>query len=467
MTVRVGRFARLAGTVAVTAAMTIYGLKLLGADFSPLSADQTFRQFLSTYSLLTKGYYRPLETKKLMYGAISGMVDSIGDPFSKYMDPATTARFREMVTSRFVGIGAVLTLDNGQAAIRSVLPGSPAQKAGLLAGDVLLTVAGVSTKNLSLEQTVERIRGQLGTRVMLTVNRMGRTMTFSVLRTTIHETTVYARMLPDRIGYILVTQFSDNTAQSFARNLDILKQNGMRALVIDVREDPGGYLQSVNKIADLLLPKGVVIEQIEGRNHQREVFKATGSNIHVPMVCLIDSGSASAAEILAASLRESGHVALIGERTYGKGTVQETQEFADGSSIKLTVARWLTPDGVWIHKVGIAPTIAVPTPGYFHLPPLSMTARRPLELNANSVSVAVLQRMLLALGFSVDRTDGYFDQSTKQAVAAFQRVHKVPVTGVVDNATAYLLNVAVLSFRQREDPTLTAAIGYLETKLMR
>ncbi len=465
--VRIGKIARLTGTVAVTAALTIFGLKLVGADFSPLSGDQSFRQFLATYSLLSKGFYRPTDTKSLMHGAISGMVDALGDPFSRYMDPVMTARFREMVTSRFVGIGAVLTQDGGQAAIRSVVPGSPAQKAGIRAGDVLLSVNGVATNNLSLEQTVERIRGQAGTRVNMKIDRMGNVLSFSVLRTTIHETTVYARMLPDRIGYILITQFSEDTAKSFVRSLDILQSNGMKALVIDVRDDPGGYLQTVNKIADSLLPKGAVIEQIENRHHQRDVFKSTGTKLHIPMVALVDNGSASAAEILAAALQESAHVPLIGERTYGKGTVQETQEFADGSSLKLTIARWLTPDGQWIHKLGIAPTIAIPTPGFFHLPPLSMTARHPMQLNTNSVSVAVLQRMLLALGYSVDRTDGYFDLSTKQAVATFQRMHKLPISGVVDNATAYLLNISILSRRERQDPALTAALGYLQTKLMR
>ncbi|MCI0182725.1 MAG: S41 family peptidase [Acidibacillus sp.] len=464
---RVGKWSRLIGTVALTAAVTVIGLKWVGADFSPLSGDASYQKFVSAYELLSQSYVQKVSTPQLLEGAIGGMVQSVGDPFSVYMNPGMTARFRELVTSHFQGIGAVLSLQSGNMVISTVMPGSPAQKAGLAPGDMLLKIGGTSTTGLSLEQAVEKIRGQRGTYVTLEIRRGDQELTMKVMRARLDQATVYARMLPDQIGYLRITQFSEDTASAFARDLDILTKSGARALIIDVRDDPGGLLQSVAQISDDLLPKSKVIVQLQDRAGKREVIRSTGGSVHVPMVCLINGDSASAAEILAAALEESGNVPLIGERTYGKGTVQETREFKDGSSIKLTVAKWLTPDGQWIHKHGIAPTVAVPTPSYFRLPPLAMTMATPYTLNANNVEVAVLQRMLLALGFNPGRTDGYYSQETKNAVAVFQRQQKLPVNGELNDATAYAVNVAILRLKQRDDPQLTAAIGYLEQKLMK
>ena len=451
--------------MALTAVVTVSGLKWAGADFSPLAGNPAYKQFVDVYGLLSRDYYRSVDSNELIAGAIHGMVDSLGDPFSLYMNPVMAARFREMVTSQFHGIGAVISIASGQLVISSVLPGSPAQKVGIRPGDVILKIDGRRTANMSVEQAVELVRGRLGTSVAMELARGNEKLVVHPVRARVRQSTVYARMLQDHIGYLLITQFSQDTAAVFRRDLDILRAQGARALVIDVRQDPGGLLQSVAQIAGALLPKGAPIAQIALRDGRRQVIRSTGPGISLPMVCLIDQGSASAAEVLAAALSQSGHVPLIGERSYGKGTVQETEDFADGSSLKMTVARWLTPNGQWVHRLGLAPRLAVPTPSFFHLPPLPMTARRPLEQNSNSVSVAVLQRMLLALGYDPGRTDGYFGVETERAVAAFQRIHKLPATGRVDAATAYVLNVALLALRERTDPPLTAAIGYLGSRL--
>lgn len=465
---RLGKWSRLTGAVVLTAAVTVFGLKAAGVDFSPLGADASYQKFLAAYTLLSESYFQGVSTKRLMDGATEGMARAVDDyPFTVYMDQQTTKRFKDLVTSHFQGIGAVLTVQSGKLAVSSVLAGSPAQKAGLLPGDVLLQINGQRTDGMSVEQAVQRIRGAVGTPVVLLVLRgMNQTAKLTITRAQVTQTTVYAKMLPGHIGYLAITQFSQDTATAFLRDLDMLQKSGMRGLIIDVRDDPGGLLQSVAKIANALLPRGSVIVQIDNRNHQKQVVHATGAVVHVPMVCLIDGGSASAAEILAAALSESAHVPLIGERTYGKGTVQETQEFRDGSSIKITVARWLTPDGQWIHKRGIAPTIAVPMPAYFRLPLLSVSLRKPYGPDANGVTVAVLQRMLLALGFDPGRMDGYYSAGTERAVAAFQKLHKLPATGIVNDATAYALDASLVGRRQREDPQLTAAIGYLRLKLM-
>lgn len=465
--VKWNKWGRLTGLVAVTAGVTVLGLKAAGADFSPLAGDQTYQQFLHVYSLISQSYYRPVDEQTLLNGATSGMVSALGDPFSAYMDPDMAARFRELVNSEFHGIGAVMSQNGGQLSINSVLPGSPAAKAGLKPGDILTAINGQSVADLSLEQAVERIRGKIGTRVTLTLLRAGKTWSVSVARARVVQSTVFAKMMPGGIGYVMIAQFSEGTAKAFARDLSILKEHGLRGLVIDVRDDPGGLLSSVSQIADDLLPKGAGIVQIVGRDGERQVLRSSGTGVGVPVVCLINGDSASAAEILAAALHESDHVPLVGERSYGKGTVQETAEFPDGSSLKLTIARWLTPDGQWIHKVGLAPTVRVPSPAYFHLPPIAVTDGRALTEGTNSLTVAVLQRMLLALGFNPGRTDGYYGNQTSAAVAAFQRMHSLPATGVVNGSTAYSINVAILSERQKQDPQLSVAVGMLESRLQK
>lgn len=468
---RVGwaKWGRLAGTVVLTAAVTMLGMKLAGADFSPVAEAPGYNQFLAVYESLLNDYYRPVNPGDLIQGAARGLLSTVnvkyGDPYSVYMDPEMAARFTELVTSRFHGIGAVLAVDGGRLVIGSVVPGSPAQQAGIRSGDVIVSIDGRPADRMSIEQAVEAVRGSVGTKVRLELRRGAELIRVAPVRALLRQPTVYARMLPDRIGYILITQFSEDTAQSFARNLGALRREGARGLILDVRDNPGGLLQGVDAIASDLLPKGDVIARIQPRNGKALPVVSKGPGAALPMVCLINGNSASAAEVLAAALSESGHVPLYGERSFGKGTVQETRGFKDGSSLKLTVARWLTPDGEWIHKRGLTPNVAVPTPPFYRIDPLSLA--RPLARNGTGTAVAVLQRMLLALGLYDGRTDGYFDGSTERAVAAFQRLHRLPVTGRVDASTAYVLDLALLARRQADDPQLLAAAGYLEAKLMR
>jgi carboxyl-terminal processing protease len=240
----------------------------------------------------------------------------------------------------------------------------------------------------------------------------------------------------------------------------------MRGAIIDVRDNPGGYLESVNAIASDLLPKGAIIEQIESRNGKKIVFRASGATQQVPIVCLINHQSASAAEILAASLQESGHHPIIGGQSYGKGTVQETFALTDGSSLKLTIAKWLTPSGHSITRLGVRPDLSITTPEFAKLPPLQVESKRVITLDRVDLQIAIAQRMLQALHFSVDRTDGYFDDSTKIALKAFQRKYGLIQTGSLDTATAYQLNITLMAMRIRLDPVRLAGVGYLQKKLL-
>lgn len=461
------KWGKIGALVGITAVATWAGIKWSEVDHSPLTANPSYQKLIQTYLRLTDSYYEKVDSEQLLEGAIGGMVHAVGDPFSMYMNPVLSARFRELVSSRFQGIGAVLSLQNGQLVIASVIPGSPASKAGIKKNDVILAIQGHPTATMSLEQAVELIRGKAGTKVQLQVKRGQTVTTMTVPRQKIVEPTVFAKIYPHHVGYLLITQFSENTAVIFLNDLENMKRQGVKGLIIDVRDDPGGYLQSVDKIASFLLPKNTIITQIAGRDGSRKVLRAKGDLIPVPKVCLVNGGTASAGEVLASALQESGHVPLVGERTYGKGTVQETEQFTDGSSLKLTVARWLTPSGSWIHRKGIVPDYKVPTPAYYHYPPLPMTTASSFKLGDNQVTIALLQRILLALHFNPGRTDGYYNQTTLEAVKAFQRTHQLKVTGEVDGNTAYALNVALLLQKQFNDPQLLAAMGYIEGAVMK
>ncbi len=463
---RIVRIFKWIATVIVTVAITVFTLSLLGINFSPLAKDPYFQRFIGLYQKVKQQYVHLVPNQTLFQGAMRGLVDSLHDPFSRYMDPAETARFQEMVTGQFVGIGAILTSDGMYAVITQILSHSPAQQQGLRVGDRIMKINAQTVSGWNLRNVVMAMRGKAGTHVHVLVLRNGKPMQFAILRKPLVEQTVFARMLTPAIGDIYIAQFSGHTANDFARAWQNLRRQGMRGAIIDVRDNPGGYLESVNAIASDLLPKGAVIEQIESRMGKKIVFRASGAVQQMPIVCLINHQSASAAEILAASLQESGHHPIIGGQSYGKGTVQETLALTDGSSLKLTIAKWLTPLGHSITHLGVHPNLSIATPEFAKLPPLQVGYQKTITLDSVDLQTAIAQRMLRALHFSVDRTDGYFDESTKIALTAFQRKYGLMQTGLLNTATAYQLNIALMAMRIRLDPVRLAAIGYLQKKLM-
>jgi carboxyl-terminal processing protease len=404
----------------------------------PVLSEQEMSKILSTYQLIRNEYFTKVEQEKIIEGAIEGMLSVLDDPYTVYMDPKEARQFNESVESSFTGIGAVVTMKEGKVTVISPIKGSPAERAGVMAKDVILSVNGEKLDGLSLNEAVMKIRGPKGTQAKIKLIREGNTQPIDVIvvRDDIDVETVFSEMLEDGIGKIQISQFAYNTADHFVEQLKDLEKKGLKALIIDVRNDPGGVLPVVIDIAKVFVPQGKMIVQVESREGKRDPFTSEGSGRDYPITVLINKGSASASEILAAAIRESAGGKLIGETTFGKGTVQATfgEQFKDGSNIKMTIAKWLTPQGNFIHDKGIEPDIAVEQPKYFSATPLPRD--RVLKYDDVGEEVENLQIMLQGLGLEPGRTDGYFGKGTELAVKTLQRNHKLVETGQVDDKTA-------------------------------
>jgi carboxyl-terminal processing protease len=400
------------------------------------------------YELILKEYVEKVDQTQLVEGAISGMLSTLDDPYSVYMNKETANQFNQSLGSSFEGIGAEVSENEGKIIIVSPFKNSPAEKAGLKPKDQILKVDDVSVEGLDLYEATLKIRGKKGTKVKLEIFREGLKdpITVSVKRDEIPLETVHSDVKQEsgeKIGHIEITSFSENTAEDFKNQLKDLEKDGIEGLVIDVRGNPGGFLKSVEDILRELVTDEKPFVQTESRDgDKKRYFSTLKKGKEYPIVVLIDKGSASASEILAGGLKEAAGYQLIGETTFGKGTVQQAMDMGDGSNIKLTLMKWLTPDGNWIHKKGIKPDIEVKQPELYQAHPLQVD--KPLELDMNNEQVKNAQLILKGLGYDPGRDDGYYNSRTELSVKAFQNHSGLEVTGKIDKKTAAALEEEVI-----------------------
>ncbi|PIZ86890.1 MAG: hypothetical protein COX92_02385 [Candidatus Nealsonbacteria bacterium CG_4_10_14_0_2_um_filter_40_15] len=305
-----------------------------------------------------------IDTQELIYGAISGMVKSLDDPYTVFLKPEDSKRFIEDVKGSFDGIGVEIDIRNGQLQVVAPLEGTPGQRAGLKPGDIITKINGTSTADMSIEEAVNMIRGPKGTDVALTIFRdeWKETREIKITRDTIEVPSLKWEIKDNNVAYLRLYQFSENAVFDFQNAAIEILNSDAQKIVLDLRGNPGGYLEVAQDIAGWFLKKGeVVVIKDFGQDKEQKLYKAQGNALLLPypIVVLVNKGSASAAEILAGCLRDDRDIKLIGETSFGKGSVQELEKLKGGSSLKVTIAKWLTPNGELITGKGLEPDIKV------------------------------------------------------------------------------------------------------------
>jgi carboxyl-terminal processing protease len=321
----------------------------------------------SVWRLLDRHYIAPQDLKinALVYGAVGGMVQAVGDPYTVFMTPQDTQTFQDALSGTLEGIGAQLDLQGGKIMVVAPLKGSPAEKAGLLSRDVIVQVDDQSVEGMSLEETVSKIRGPKGTSVRITVVREGRStpLTLTVTRDSIHVPSVESRVIKTgtgSVGYVALNQFGDASMEELKSALLAFPAASLKGVVLDLRFNGGGYMDGAVDLVSMFVQSGKVVT-VAGHDTAPIDQVVHGSPLlpNIPLVVLINGGSASASEIVAGALQDLKRATLIGVKSFGKGTVQEVIDLPGGTSLRVTTAKWLTPDGHDIAKKGITPDIIV------------------------------------------------------------------------------------------------------------
>lgn len=338
--------------------------KVIYHDTSDLLSKETKQKLGMVYSVIQNYYYEDVDDSDLSTGLIKGMVEGLKDPYSAYYTAEEYADFMIDATGSYAGIGAVLSKDatSGAVSIINVYEGSPAEESGLKKGDIIVSADGHEGTEEELNIFVQSIRGEEGTDVTLEIYRDGKTMEVVCTRRAIQVPSVKYQMLKDAngnevIGYIQIAEFSEGTYDEFVNALTDLQSQGMKAVIYDVRSNPGGMLSTVTDMLDYILPEGTTVYMLDKQGNKTEYTSDDAQQIDLPTVVLTNGDSASASEIFSGAVRDFKYGTLIGTTTYGKGVVQNTFPFTDGSAVKVTIASYYTPSGECIHKKGITPDI--------------------------------------------------------------------------------------------------------------
>jgi carboxyl-terminal processing protease len=307
-------------------------------------------------------YYEPGDAtvETLETGLYRGLMDSLGDPYTVYYTPEEYNSMTEETSGIYKGVGAYIGLDTatGAPVFTGIMPGTPAEKAGLKVGDIICEVDGVDTLSMDTAEVANLVKGEEGTTVTIKVNRGGKYVTVTPTRETINVPTVTSEMLADGVGYLKISQFDDVTPGQFDENFEKLKRAGMKSMILDLRDNPGGTVSAVTQIASEILPEGLIF-YMEDKNGKRTEYPCGGADFDLPLVVLVNEYSASAAEILSGAIKDAGIGKLVGKKTFGKGIVQNVIGLEDGSAIKLTIANYYTRNGNDIHLKGIEPDVEV------------------------------------------------------------------------------------------------------------
>lgn len=320
---------------------------------------KNFGNLIKVISLVRTQYLQPVNSGQLMDGAIKGIVSSLNDPYSVYLEPKTFSQFQEQIKGSFGGLGILVGVKEQYLTVVRAYQGTPAAKEGITAGDIITRIDDRDAKGIDLETAINLMRGPVGAKIELTVNRQGASKQFTLIREEINVPTVEERVLSGtNIGYIVLSQFTERTADELRESLSKLQGEHVKGLILDLRDNPGGELMAAVNVAKNFIPKGPIVF-IDYRSGRDQEFLSEGRTVQLPLVVLVNGGSASAAEILAGAVKDTGAGTLVGAKTFGKGIVQTVFPLDNGAGLKLTTARYLTPNKNDIHQKGVEPDVPV------------------------------------------------------------------------------------------------------------
>jgi len=434
----------------------VFGMKgsVVYAASADAGLDREMENLKQYIKYIRDNYKDDVSYDQLIQGAYSGVIDSLGDPYSVYYGASGEGEtFVETVTGEYSGIGLSVENYNGKCRVVAPIPGTPAEKSGIKSGDIVIKIDGVDISDKTLDEAVSMMRGEAGTRVTVTVDRSGQTLSFNLIREKIKNVSVNSRMLEGKIGYIQLTSFDNDSNVEFRKAKIALINKGAKSLILDLRNNPGGLVNTALDIANQLMPKGP-ITHFEQKGRIMETYSADGnSKLTIPMVLLVNEGSASAAEILAGALQDSKTATLVGTTTFGKGVAQQVSEFSDGASMKLSMYYFLTPNKKKIDHVGIIPDYTVQDSSnpnekelsekYAGFAPMSEKVKP--KAGDTGLNVFGAQQRLAMIGYAVKAT-GTMDEATVAAVKKFQQENKLYPGGILDYTTMGALDKATADY---------------------
>ena len=332
---------------------------------SPVMGEESYeelRVFAEALSLVQKNYVEKVDTKDLIYGAIKGMLSDL-DPHTTFMTPDMYREMQVDTKGEFGGLGIQISIRDKKLVVIAPIEDTPAWRAGIKAGDYIYKIDGESTKDMTLSDAVKKLRGPKGTKVTLTIIREGeeKPIDITIIRDIIRLKSVKHKMLEDHIGYVKILQFQERTGEDLRKALKDLDEHGMESFILDLRNNPGGLLRVAVEVSEQFLKKGKLIVSVKGRHNEKEEYISSSSSARedLPMVVLVNEGSASASEIVAGALQDWHRAVILGTQTFGKGSVQTVYSLSDGSGLRLTTAKYYTPKGRSIQNTGITPDIIV------------------------------------------------------------------------------------------------------------
>ncbi|MCD4712707.1 MAG: S41 family peptidase [Clostridiales bacterium] len=437
-------------------------LQTISTDNGTTTSDEDYKAYLDfMMETIKDSYYKDVDTQSLIEGAYKGIFDAL-DPYSTYFTPAEYEDFNTSIEGEFGGIGASITEGkNGYVEVVAPLKGTPAEKAGLLPGDMITKINGEDAAGFTTEKAVTLIRGEIGTSVTLEITRPGSAEPFDVtiVRALIIVKSVEFEILENGMGYIKLSDFSQKTNSEFDAAMAHMVNNNVKKLIVDVRNNPGGLLNTAIYVSDYFVPKGKEIVSIDYKGTNDRTYRASREKAPLDVAVLINGGSASASEIFAGSIQQTDSGIIIGEDSYGKGTVQSILPLNNGGGLKVTIAEYKLAGDYKVDTVGIIPDISVES-----LRNTDMTTFAPLypERGITSLNVYAAQQRLAALGYDIE-ADGSFGPISMMVVKKFQADQGIAVTGALDRNTIETLNSAVIKGSTgRDDVQLMKAIEALK-----